>query len=565
MSTSFIQNIKGVEAVLTPKDKKKAYSLFLLSFFSSVFDTLGVALVIPLVNILSDFEFLLTFSVINTLYNLTSFSITQFNLLAIILIAIYFTVSTIFKAIVNYKTRKFIITREVSISSRLVDIYLSKEYLWIVKSNPSVLVKRVLSEVNHIIAAGLVPLGGVVNSLLLIVSISIFLLWVNFFATVVIFSVLIIFYSFVLVIAKPHLKKAGVERSKAIENKYKLTNEIFSGFKSIKIDHLESIYSNLNKVYTLNFTNAQVKAFAISSIPRFAIELLLFISVISFVFYVVYANIDATILAPTFAVFVVSAVKLLPAIQQLYGSISGLSFAYESVKEISDELKSPSKSKDFSNNCNNIGKFHSCSVKNLNFSYNEKNIINDFNLNILQGDKIAVIGPSGCGKSTLIELLLGLIKPKSGEFVLNNTLATAPMYADFRVAYVPQNIFLYNDTIENNIVFFREYDEAKLDHVAKITGVDKAFNVHNSDKCLKTNIGEGGLRISGGQRQRIGIARAMYGNPEILILDESTSAIDEKNESMIIDNLLLLGNDLTLLFITHNSSIILDFDKVIEL
>jgi len=562
---NLIKNIKAVEGVLTSKDKSRAYYLFVLSFLSSVFDTLGLALIIPLVNILSNSEFLLTFAIAEDLYSLLSLSTMQFNFLAITLIAVYFILSTVFKAVVNYKTRKFIITREVSISKRLVDTYLSKEYLWIVKSNPSVLVKRILSEVNHIIASGFVPLGGVVSSVLLIVSISVFLLWVDFFITIIIFLILFTFYTLVLFFAKSHLTRASLERSRAIENKYKLTNEIFSGFKNIKIDHLESVYSRLNKAFTSSFTNAQVKAFAISSIPRFAIELLLFISVISVVFYIIYTGTDASALAPKFAVFVVAAVKLLPAIQQLYGSISGLSFAYGSVKEISQDIEIAQNHKNFEHNYHGKKEFHSCNIEKLNFSYNESNIINNFNLNILKGDKIAITGPSGCGKSTLIELILGLIKPKSGQFVLNGHQTTTPIYIDSRVAYAPQNVFLYNDTIENNIVFSRKYDKERLNHVVKITEIDKFFNKHNFNKGLNTNIGEDGLKISGGQRQRVGIARALYGNPEILVLDESTSAIDEENERKILNNLFLLGNELTLLFVTHNLKTISNFDKVVRL
>ena len=144
-------------------------------------------------------------------------------------------------------------------------------------------------------------------------------------------------------------------------------------------------------------------------------------------------------------------------------------------------------------------------------------------------------------------------------------LTTVPLYVDFRVAYVPQNVFLYNDTIENNIVFSRDYNKENLDRVVKITGVDNFFNAHSFNKGLKTNIGENGLRVSGGQRQRIGIARALYGDPEILVLDEATSAIDEKNEKMIVDSLISLADDLTLLLITHNPSTIINFQKVIKL
>ena len=145
-----------------------------------------------------------------------------------------------------------------------------------------------------------------------------------------------------------------------------------TGFKNIKIDHLESVYSRLNKTFTSSFTNAQVKAFAISAIPRFAIELLLFISVISVVFYVIYTGTDASALAPKFAVFVVAAVKLLPAIQQLYGSISGLSFAYGSVKEISQDLESVQNHKNFEHNYHGKKEFRSCDIEKLNFSVQKR-------------------------------------------------------------------------------------------------------------------------------------------------------------------------------------------------
>ena len=560
---NILKTLKLISGVLTPKEKVRIYILFILSFISSLLDTIGIASIIPLINMLTDAEYLLSFPIVSQVFQSTGLDLIRFNLAVIIFTGLYFILSTLFRVFVTYSTRKFLIKREVSISTRLVDVYLSKEYLWIIKSTPSVLVKRILSEVNHIIASGLVPLGGIINSALIIISIFIFLFLVDPAASIIIFSSLSGLYLLIFFTMRFQLEEAGKKRSRSLENKFRLINEIFSGFKNIKIGQLEKTYSNLNKEYTSDFTDAQVKAFAISTLPRFILELLIFFAFLACIFYLLYSGEDSASLAPKFAAFVVSTVKLLPAVQQLYGSISGLSFASKSINEIVKDL-------DDEDTINlkedKFDGFNDINIENLSFSYDSKNdLIKNFNLKIKSGDKIAITGPSGSGKSTLIELFSGLIKADSGSFSINGITNNIALYRKISIAYVPQNIFLYDASIKDNIIFSNTFNLDLLEKVIKVTAIDKAFNSNSFSSGLDTHIGEGGLRLSGGQKQRIGIARALYQNADILILDESISAIDEKSQAFIVKNILSSFVHKTVFLVTHNNNLTSHFDKIVKL
>ncbi|EAL6837753.1 ABC transporter ATP-binding protein, partial [Campylobacter jejuni] len=195
----------------------------------------------------------------------------------------------------------------------------------------------------------------------------------------------------------------------------------------------------------------------------------------------------------------------------------------------------------------------------------KKYLFKNLNLNIKKGEKIAFIGESGCGKSTLVDLIIGLLKPKEGQILIDKQELNASNAKNYRqkIGYIPQNIYLFNDSIAKNITFGDAVDEEKLNKVIKQANLEHF--IKNLPQGVQTKVGDGGSNLSGGQKQRIAIARALYLEPEILVLDEATSALDTQSEAKIMDEIYKISKDKTMIIIAHRLSTITQCDKVYRL
>ncbi len=205
-------------------------------------------------------------------------------------------------------------------------------------------------------------------------------------------------------------------------------------------------------------------------------------------------------------------------------------------------------------------------IYNLSFGYEgKKYLFKNLNLNIKKGEKIAFIGESGCGKSTLVDLIIGLLKPKEGQILIDEQELNANNTKNYRqkIGYIPQNIYLFNDSIVKNITFGDAVDEEKLNRVIKQANLEHF--IKNLSQGVQTKVGDGGSNLSGGQKQRIAIARALYLEPEILVLDEATSALDTQSEAKIMDEIYKISKDKTMIIIAHRLSTITQCDKVYRL
>ena len=310
-----------------------------------------------------------------------------------------------------------------------------------------------------------------------------------------------------------------------------------------------------------------------SGLPRFWLEWIA-ISGMSFLVVVLYSiNKETNTILPTIALFGAAAFRLTPSIARIMHNVQRIKFNYPVVENLSIEIGKSEKElnslKNLENKKSKVSKFEKISILNLSYKYpeSEKKVINNLNYEIPKNSLIGITGESGAGKTTLINILLGLLKQSGGKIKIDEIVVENGLNVnkDF-LGYVPQNIFLLDDTIKKNIAF--GVDEEKIDE-EKIKEVLKSAQLLNllsqTKKGIETNIGELGNKLSGGQIQRIAIARALYNNPKILILDESTSALDIETENKIIDELKILKKNVSIIFVAHRKSVLDKCDKILKL
>ena len=207
------------------------------------------------------------------------------------------------------------------------------------------------------------------------------------------------------------------------------------------------------------------------------------------------------------------------------------------------------------------------SFQNINFSFGEKEIFKNFSFEIKKNSIVGISGESGSGKSTLINILLGLLKPKNGK-ILSNGLDISDFISDWQksIGYVSQNIFLLDASLKENIAFGVAEEKINYNQLKKITNLANLNDfIESLEYGIDTNIGEKGSKISGGQIQRIAIARELYRNPSILILDEATTGLDYKNEKKIFESINQLKNKMTIIIVSHNKNTLNFCDKLLDL
>ena len=206
-------------------------------------------------------------------------------------------------------------------------------------------------------------------------------------------------------------------------------------------------------------------------------------------------------------------------------------------------------------------------ISNICFSYNDKLVLNDISYEFNSGKMFGIKGISGSGKTTLLNLLLGLLNPSSGEIFINKKKFIGNLTLPNNLfSYVPQEIYLLDNSIVENIAIGIDKNAIDYNFINEIIKeLDLDEFVKNLPKGLETSVGDKGVKISGGQKQRIGLARALYSQPKIIILDEATNAMDSKLEEKILKNLNNMKKDKIIILVAHNDEILKECDEKIEI
>jgi len=539
-----------------------------LTVSRSFFELLGISLLIPIISLLTNNEIIN----IKIRYYVPSLNHVDINYLVslffILFITAYFLKTLFIYFFNNYKI-KFCNFLYVNLSNKILKNYLSKNYLFFLENNSSKLVRNISSETS-IFSLGVVGnLIDIFAQLIIISSLIIFLLIFNI-NTIYIIALFIFMGILILKINVKKLRKWGEVRQYHASQMVKSLNEALGNIKEIIIYQKKKIFFK----QIINHIGFHAKAnFNKDILISIGAPLIEFLSVLIFFTFFIFLFLilkmktnDLIILS---GVFVFVSIKLIPSIINITRSFQGLKYNYASVDVLYKELKSFNKSsyplaiKIYSN------KINSLSFKNVDYSYCSKDkifpILKKINFNLVSGDKVAICGRTGSGKTTLLNLISGLIKPDNGEIFVNQKLIQNEETLQ-QIGYVSQNVYLSDDTILANIVFNNNIKNININKISSILTSLELMNFINSlPNKLNTVVGESGSRLSGGQIQRIGIARAIYKNPSILILDEVTSSLDKKTEVNVLNEILSIMKDKIVIFSTHRPKVLSYCNKIFQI
>jgi len=347
-------------------------------------------------------------------------------------------------------------------------------------------------------------------------------------------------------------------------------NEGMSGFKELRILGREKRFFNTLRDEANGYASSRVKSSIISIAPRYLLELLLVLSVVILVVVVDFLGRDLGDTVPVLSMLAVASLRLFPSLNQIVNGISRIRYSHNTVETLYNDLKNLTKFSDQTDLCATglVGEFKSLELESVSFAYAGSNpIISNLSIKVNAGDVIGFIGETGSGKTTLINIILGLIKPTKGEVLVNGKReGHSSKRLQGQVAYLPQKVFLIDDTLRNNIALGEDLDEIDMDRLnLSIESARLSKVVKGLPHGINTNIGESGVKLSGGQQQRIALARAFYFSRSILVMDESTSALDQETEGEIIDEIERNKKESTIIIITHRPTTLKHCDKVYKL
>ena len=561
---------KRLWKILSRKEKKKSLIFFMLTFLNSAIETTIVLLVIPLTQILLSVDIELPyFGVID--YE-SDYSYSKLVVLATGSLLLIFLIKNIFIAYYVYWQDKFIGEIELRLSTKLLDKYIYRPYSYHLSSNTGLLANNVFNESLHV-PGNIRRIGILTTEFLVLIVISAILIMFEPQGTMVIVVTSMFLSILFNILQKKYITNLGTQMFRYNGQSNKSLLEGLNNIKDIKLLNRENFF--INNYYN-NFKKAirfKVLFGFFGQMPRSVFELVMVLSFFVLILFLVGRN-DPTVIILTTSLFLIATYRLLPSLVRITVAYQTIQFRKDvTEKLLSNLLEYDEEIKEVSlleKNHIKLKLNKEISLEGISFIYPQttKSILNDVSLKIKKGEMIGVIGPSGSGKTTLIDVLLGLLKPTKGKITTDGIQINEKNIKSFQdiIGYVPQSPTFMDDTIKKNIAFGIE--EKDIDNKLIEAAVDQAnlkeFLEMQKDG-INTVIGEKGVRISGGQKQRISIARALYKNPEILIFDEATSSLDEKNESEIVNNISLVKKVKTIIVVAHKISILENCDKILKL
>jgi ABC-type bacteriocin/lantibiotic exporter with double-glycine peptidase domain len=521
---------------------------------------IGVASILPFITILTNPSLIQTNIILKNLFqalNILGIATAQeflFTLGAFVFFLLI--ISIIFKIFLNYIQLHFVQMQEFSIGKRLIEGYLCQPYSWFLSRHSSDLGKTILSEVTQVVALGLQPLIELISkSMIAILLITLLFIFAPKIALIVSLSV-VVPYLLIFYFVRNYLNQSGKERLINNQLRFISVNDAFGAAKEVKVGGLEQTYINNFSNSAKIFAYSQVSAGIIGQLPRYILEAIAFGGVLLILMYSTAQTGSFIEALPIVSLFVFAGYRLMPTIQQIYGSFTQLTFVGPSLNKLYDDLKNL---KPFNENqdrsilsCNK-----SIVLNNICYTYpNASQVaLKNINLTIPAKSTVGFVGVTGSGKTTTADIILGLLEAQKGTLEVDGKIITQLNSRSWQrsVGYVPQHIYLSDDTVAANIAFgveAKDINQNIVEKSAKIASLHE-FILNELPRQYQTKIGERGVRLSGGQRQRIGIARALYLNPKVLILDEATNALDHQTEQVVMDTINNLNKDITIIMVAH--------------
>lgn len=562
--------------ILNPYERRRFFLLLGMILVMGLVEVLGVASIVPFMYVISDPDAVAKNAYLARAYAWLGFEDPQTFMIFLGFVVFGIVVfGLLFKAFTQYAIYRFTMRRNYSISSRMLEGYLHQPYTWFLHRNSAEVASAVLAEVQEVVNKSLLPGMRFIASSVVVLFLVGLLVIAQPLVALSAALVLGLAYGAIYLSLRQMLERIGRERRLANRARFRVANEATGGIKDLKLMGLEESFLSRYRAAAIRVAEHDAMISAIGDVPRFVLEAIAFGGLLFFVLFLLVQSEGSLVdIIPILALYAFAGVRLFPALQEVFRSLSNIRFGratldrlYEDIQE--NEAAAARRPPRLEGPALRLNE--RLELVDVHYAYPqaERAALRGLDLTIKARTTVGIIGGTGAGKTTTVDLILGLLDPDRGELRVDGMPITGANLRAWQqsIGYVPQQIFLTDDTITANIAFGlkkKDIDQAAVERAARIAELHD-FVMEELPQGYDTLVGERGVRLSGGQRQRVGIARALYHDPDVLILDEATSALDNLTERAVMDAVHNLGHAKTIIMIAHRLTTVQECDVIFML
>jgi ABC-type multidrug transport system fused ATPase/permease subunit len=563
--------------MLTPRERRSFYLLIGLMLVVGLLETAGVASILPFMAVLSEPDRIQESAYLARLYGMLNFTSTDAFLIFLGVGTFLIVLVGIFAHILSiYAILRFANMRSYTLSSRLLRGYLLQPYTWFLNHHSSDLGKAVLSEVDSVVNQSFIPAIKLVSNVIIALFITALLVVLQPLVAVGAAVVLLASYAGIYMTARKFLTRAGRMRFESNAARYRIAHEATGGIKDVKLLGLEEGYIKRFRLPAERLARANTARGTISEAPRYLLQGIAFGGILLVILALLITGSGSLgAILPVLAVYAFAGLRLLPALQQVYSQMTAVRFNQPALNALHQDMReirtnqNAQAATEMPQTALHLRDRLELAEVHYAYPSAERAALRGLTLTIRANTTVGIVGGTGAGKTTAVDLILGLLSVQEGEIRVDGTPIGRDNLRAWQdsIGYVPQQIFLTDDTVAANIAFGLtpgEIDLAAVERAARIAELHD-FVMEELSQGYQTQVGERGVRLSGGQRQRIGIARALYNDPDVLIMDEATSALDNLTERAVMDAVHNLGQAKTIVLIAHRLSTVQACDTIFML
>ena len=561
---TYLSNTQIAWRILNRRERRGLFVIFLLMLSGAVVEIFSIAIIIPVVAALSKPNYVSKFPFIDRFLGFPTD--TEFVIWAMSLIVLVYIAKSFLLMFALWRQRSYGTAVTTRVGRQLFETYLRQPYAFHLQRNSSTLIRE-SQFTSSIMSTYIDPILTIVSDALITSGLVLTMLVVEPRGTLVTLALFGCSAALFQRVTSRRISRWGGAQKFHKGMLLKHLQQGFGGVKDVKILGQETNFTNEYNEHLIG--NARVnQRFAIAqALPRFGLEVLAVFGLAVMVLTMALSNTAIDDILPVLGLFGATAFRLIPAVNRTINGLQNIKISRPFINDLCDDLSLGIPSSDLDGVASHL--VHSIKIDSVSFKYESATdfAIVELDVEIFNGEAVGIIGPSGSGKSTLVDILLGLLEPTSGQVLVDgNDIRDNLRGWQDQIGYVPQSIFLTDDTLRRNVAF--GLPKGEIDEVAVGAAIRSAQLedfVASLPDGLDTIVGERGVRLSGGQRQRIGVARALYNNPDVLVLDEATSSLDTETEHGVMQAVQALQGEKTVIIVAHRLSTVEYCDRLYRL